>query len=116
MKPIVPSLGYTAFTTGPPASLTRSSEPRLVTPIATDLLASNWMTSLFCEASLSRLGFSAARKSARSRQLVTSHAVRILHVRRTPGDRQEVGRDVLGNDHALVGRVGRATATSSAAS
>ena len=61
MKPIVPSFGYAALTTGPPASFTRSSEPRLVTPIATDLLANNWMTSLFCEASFSRLGFKAAR-------------------------------------------------------
>ena len=63
MKPIVPSFGYAVLTTGPPASLTRSSVPRFVIPIHADPSASARTTSLFCDASLSTFGFSCLRKS-----------------------------------------------------
>src|SRR5262249_9445941 len=58
MNPIVPSFGYAVLTTGPPASLTRSSVPRFVMPIHADPSASARTTSLFCEASLSTFGLS----------------------------------------------------------
>src|SRR5262249_38880176 len=63
MKPIVPSLGYAVFTSGPPASFTRSSVPRFVIPIQADSSASARTTSLFCEASLRTFGLSCLRKS-----------------------------------------------------
>ena len=63
MKPIVPSFGYAGFTTGPPASFTRSSVPRLVMPIHADPSASARTTSLFCDASLSTFGLNAFRNA-----------------------------------------------------
>src|SRR5437868_13571179 len=56
MNPIVPSFGYAGLTTGPPASLTRSSVPRFVIPIHADSSASALTTSLFWEASLRTFG------------------------------------------------------------
>ena len=61
MKPIVPSFGYAVLTVGPPASLTRSSVPRLVIPIHAEPSASARTTSLFCDASLSTFGLSSLR-------------------------------------------------------
>src|SRR5262249_6651508 len=61
MKPIVPSFGYAVLTTGPPASLTRSSVPRFVIPIHADPSANARTTSLFCEASFSTFGLNCLR-------------------------------------------------------
>ena len=63
MKPIVPSFGYAVLTTGPPASLTRSSVPRFVIPIHADPSASARTTSLFCEASFRTFGLNSLRNA-----------------------------------------------------
>src|SRR5205085_10911899 len=63
MKPTVPSLGYAVLTTGPPASLTRSSVPRFVMPIHADPSASARTTSLFCAASFRTFGFRPLRNA-----------------------------------------------------
>ena len=105
MNPIVPSFGYAVFTTGPPASLTRSSVPRFVIPIHAEPSASARTTSLFCDASFRTFGFNSFRKSFAARDLGRRHRVRLLRPCRLAGDRHHVGRDVLERDLALVLRV-----------
>ena len=105
MKPTVPSFGYAGLTTGPPASLTRSSVPRFVIPIHAEPSASARTTSLFCEASLRTFGLNSFRQPFAPRDLGRRHGVRLLRTGRLARDRHHVRRDVLERDLALVLRV-----------
>ena len=102
MKPIVPSFGYAGFTTGPPASLTRSSVPRFVIADPGRAVGQRADDLVVLRRELEDVRLERLQERLRPRDLGRRHRVRLLGAGRPRRDRHHVRRDVLERDLALV--------------